>query len=200
MALILVYGPEARPLTLDQVKDHLKVEHDEDDLILDQLIDAAVSHFDGRDGILGRALVEQTWELRLDRFPPCVEIPLPPLVRIEEIAYLDEQGAERTLTEDIDYQVEAGGWGKAMVAPAYNKTWPPTRPVPGAVRIVFTAGYWRPSADSPAEVDPGAVAPDLVTCLKMQVEIFYGKKPDKAELLQRAIDALSAKYRIAGFA
>jgi len=199
MALILVYGPTARPLTLDAAKAYLKVETDDDDLLIDQLIDAAVAHFDGRDGILGRALVEQTWELRLDRFPSCIEVPLPPLISLNEIRYLDEQGTEQTLAADR-YQVEAGGWGRAMVAPSYNNVWPSTRPVAGAVRVFFTAGFWRVSDDSPNEMLPSAVAAELITCLKFQVEIFYGRKPEMADLLQKTIDAMSAKYRVGDLA
>lgn len=192
--LDLVAAPTARPVTLSEVKKHLRVEHDDDNAMIDQFIDAAIAHFDGRDGWLGRAMIEQTWELRLDCFPPCIELPLPPLIEIVSIKYLDRDGALQTL-DPAAYQVEAGGFRTALVAPALHSAWPATQGVPQCVRVEFTAGYALASSDSPAVVEPG-VPPPLAAALKLQVELFYGRNVTDAALLQSTIDTLAGQYRI----
>lgn len=194
MTLTLIHAPTARPLTLAELKVHLAVEHDDHDAMIDQLLDAAIGHFDGRDGWLGRALVEQTWELRLDDFPPCIEVPLPPLLSVDSIEYLDASGDLQTLATAV-YQVEPGGFRKALIAPALNRSWPATYGVRGAVRVTFTAGYARANDDSPAVVEAG-VPPPIVTALKLQAEVYYGRNPDQAPLLQAAADNLAGLYRI----
>lgn len=198
MALILIAGPLVSPLGLVEAKAHLKVEHDDDDVMILALTDAAVEHFDGRDGVLGRAIVQQTWELRLDRFPPCIEIPLPPLISLDAIVYIDQSGAEITV-DPADYEVVTEGFKKALVAPAYGKCWPSPRDTPQAVRITFTAGYATVSEDSPIELT-GAVPAKLVTAIKFQLELLYGRDPETAALLQKTIDALTAPIRIGGIA
>lgn len=194
MSLTLITPPAARPLELDAAKVHLAVEHADHDDMIDQLIDAAIGHLDGADGWLQHALEVQTWELRLDRFPQCIELPLPPLVRVDSIDYLDRDGTLRTLEAD-QYQVEPGGGVKrALIAPAQGVAWPATQCDLGAVRVTFTAGYPRETADSPPVALAGVPAP-LVTALKLQVEIYYGRNPDNAKLLQDTADNLAGKYR-----
>jgi uncharacterized phiE125 gp8 family phage protein len=196
MALNLIAGPLVRPFTLDEVKAHLRVENDDDDLLILSMMDAAVAHLDGRDGWLGRALVEQTWELALDRFPLCIELPLPPLISVDSITYIDVNGDTVTIDPD-KYQVVVEGFRKAMVVPAYRLVWPVPRDVRQAVRVTFTAGYATVSPDSPIELT-GTVPANLVTALKFHVEMLYGRDPKAAATLQATIDALAVPFRIGG--
>lgn len=194
MSLTRIVAPTVRPLELDAAKLHLRVEHNEHDELIDSLIDAAIGHVDGQNGWLRHALEVQTWELRLDCFPPCIEVPLPPLVSVDEVAYLDRDGALTTLAAD-QYQVEPSSGVKwAMIAPAHGRSWPSTYAVRGAVRVVFTCGYPRLSDDSPPEPLPG-VPPELVTALKFQVEVYYGRDPTRAQLLQETADRFAQRFR-----
>ena len=52
-------------LTLEEAKLHLRVDHDDDDDLIEALVAAVTARLDGRDGILGRCLRAQTWELVL---------------------------------------------------------------------------------------------------------------------------------------
>lgn len=65
MTPVLVTPPAAQILTLVQVKDHLRVSHDDENVMIQNLIDAAHSFMDGLDGPLGRCLTVQTWQIRL---------------------------------------------------------------------------------------------------------------------------------------
>lgn len=152
MSLILVTAPATEPISLDEVKSHLRVTSDQDDLLLDGLIRAARQHVEGRDGWLGRTLVTQTWDLKLERFPSgedfpndawpravAIRVPLPPLQTITSVKYLDTAGVEQTITS-TEYVVHVSE-EPGLIVPAYGKTWPSIRLEPGAVRIRFVAGY-----------------------------------------------------------
>lgn len=65
MRPVLVIPPTGRILSLPEVKQHLRVDHAEEDALIDGLIDAAHSYLDGLDGPLGRCLTTQTWRLHL---------------------------------------------------------------------------------------------------------------------------------------
>lgn len=60
MTPILVSAPSDL-VTLDEVKAHLRVDHDDDDPMIGQHILAAIGYLDGYRGILGRAMKSQVW-------------------------------------------------------------------------------------------------------------------------------------------
>jgi uncharacterized phiE125 gp8 family phage protein len=94
----------------------------------------------------GRALAPQTWELILSRFPygsrPIV-IPRLPLITIDSVSYVDEDGVDQTLAgSPAEYVViPSGEFQRAQITPLYDATWPATRYQPQAVTITFTCGY-----------------------------------------------------------
>lgn len=139
MDLTLVSAPAEVPVSLAEAKSHLRVLTADEDALITSLVLAATAHLDGRSGILGRALVTQTWELRLDGFPDCLELPLPPLQSVTSIKYLDDTGTETTLDPSA-YVVESGHYF-GRIRPAYGLTWPVPRDESGAVRVRFVAGY-----------------------------------------------------------
>lgn len=148
MWLSQVTAPAETPVTLSEAKAHLRVLNVSQDALITALIEAATTHLEGRHGILGRALVTQTWDTRIDRFPwqarGRLELPLPPLQTVTWIKYIDDVGAEQTLATDqyaVDPQHLIG-----CVRPAYGKQWPTTLCDEGAVRIRFVAGYGAASA------------------------------------------------------
>lgn len=138
MALRRIVDPTESPVSVAEARSHLGLFHNGDDSLISLYIDAATSNLDGAQGILGRTLVAQTWELTYDSFPcSAIKVPLPPLVSVESIKYLDADGVEQTLptteyTVDVDNQP---GW----VAPVAS--WPTTFETINAVRIRFVAGY-----------------------------------------------------------
>lgn len=136
MGLTLVAAPAAEPIALADAKAHLRVEHTADDALITALIVAARTEAEHR---TGRALISQVWALRLDAFPTGkIELPKPPLVSVGSITYTDNAGSPQTLAGS-EYQVvtdELIGY----VQPAYGKSWPSARPVPGSVVVTFTAG------------------------------------------------------------
>lgn len=57
--------PTAQVVTLEEMKEHLRLlpGDDHEDLLIQSLIDAAVSWLDGWDGVLGRCIMLQTWQI-----------------------------------------------------------------------------------------------------------------------------------------
>jgi len=147
MELIQLNPPTSPVLSLDEAKVWLRVDTDDDDDMLAAMIAAATARFDGRDGVLGRALAPQTWQLRMLRFPPIITLPLPPTIAVEAIEYIDTNNVAQTLAPSA-YEASVGGWRAARVVPATGTTWPATKSSHlDTVRITFRAGY--ESAGSP---------------------------------------------------
>lgn len=140
MSLHLITAPTRHPVTLIEAKDHLRVDDNNSDAYIDSLIEAATATLDGRDGILGRCLVQQTWELRISEWQQPIEIPLPPFVSVSSIKYLDTNGVEQTLSS-TNYDVIDQGSGMAIIQPAYGQSYPNVRCQPNAIRIRYIAGY-----------------------------------------------------------
>lgn len=143
-------------LSLELAKMHLRIEDvggDEDyqaqvDAELQDMIDAVQQYVDGPDGVLGRALLAQSWKLYLDAWPrdnqgggrlaPTIQIPLRPLRAITSIAYIDPAGSAQTLDPSA-YQVLDGE--RAAICAAYGAGFPLVRRQPRAITITFSAGY-----------------------------------------------------------
>jgi uncharacterized phiE125 gp8 family phage protein len=171
MRLRLITPPAAVPVSVDEARAHVSAYGSGDDAILTAMIAAAVSHLDGRAGVLGRALIQQTWELSLDHFPDtdhrlwpaacyhwpvthlhaqdvgAIKLPLAPLSSVTWIKYVDETGTQQTLdpaTYIVDTTSEPG-----VVVPAYNALWPVTQKVRNAVTVRFVCGYGTNATDVP---------------------------------------------------
>lgn len=192
MSLLLITAPTELPLTLAQIKQHLRDEEtvDQDATIMSYLR-SALSHIDGASGWVGRAIVEQTWEVTFDCFPKTwsgrIVIPLPPLRSITTIKYLDTAGVEQTLDSSkyrvlqAEHDVRSG-----IVEPAHGESWPATRDVGEAVTIRFVAGYGARNA----------VPAPIRTALMLHVEMLYDRDVQAQEMLKEQRDELLAGYRV----
>jgi hypothetical protein len=120
-------APETPVLTLEEAKTYLAYDDDDLDDMLSRLIAAATEKLDGRDGLLGRALHPQTWELVLPDFPRKeIELPLPPTLEVLSVSYLDGDRQEQQLTEGEDFRVIPGGWEGHTLVPTLGRVWPAT--------------------------------------------------------------------------
>lgn len=136
-------------VTVDEAKAHLRIFHADEDAYIESLVAAATENIDGAEGILGRALNSQQWEMTIDRFPcndahgrvVALNIPLPPLITIDKIEYDDTLAVTQELTSGNYRKVGAASTGGAYVLPLTNTSWPSTLCEPGSVRVTFTAGY-----------------------------------------------------------
>lgn len=141
--LVLVQGPQQQVVSLEEAKAHIHVDTAGDDLRLSALILAATQRMDGARGILGRALMQQTWQIQLSDWPASfIDLALPPLIRVSSIAYLDGSGVQQTLDPSLYRVVNAGENRASRILRGINSTWPSVVVgQPDAVRVTFDAGY-----------------------------------------------------------
>lgn len=159
--------------------------------------DAAQAHLDGRDGILGRALITQTWTLKTRRFPWRADVihrdlrmrlPLPPLQSVASVQYVDTDCSTQTLATS-EYTVIAGEDG--ALVPAYGKTWPSTRDVPEAVTVTFVAGY----GDAADDV-PGAIRAAGLMLVADLYEQRSAQEVGTIMTVNKTVDRLVSPYRL----
>jgi uncharacterized phiE125 gp8 family phage protein len=206
-------APSVPLLSLDEAKAQCRVLHSDDDVLIEALIDAATQRFDGPSGILGRALVEQTWTLYLDHFHVhwrrgfrlwshplmvprhrwrTIELPLPQLISVASIGYVDCNGDNQTV-DPSTYAVLDGERAEISLLP--GQLWPQTAIQPRAVSISFTCGYGAAAADVPAPIRHAA---------KLLVSHYYEHRDavvgvenrDSSTEMPLGVAALIAPYRL----
>lgn len=148
MTLRIHTPPAAEPVTVDEIKLAGRITGTALDARITDLIPAARRK---AEGLTGRALITQTWELVLDAFP-CneIEVGLLPIQSVASVKYFDTDGVLQTI-DAADYVLDVDtlpGW----LLPAYGVSWPATRCVAQAVTVRFVAGYGNTGADVPAEL------------------------------------------------
>lgn len=146
--LVLAAAPAVPVLSTADAKLYLRVTSAREDLEIADLVAAATAWLDGKDGVLGRAILEQTWTLYLDCFPACrvLSLPLPPLISVESVTYVDQNGVTQTWSSAL-YTVHAGE--RAELEPVYGGSWPSIRRQRRSIAITFKAGYGATEADCP---------------------------------------------------
>lgn len=139
MALRLLTPPTTTPLSLAEVKAHLRVLHSSEDSLISIYNQAATELCENW---LGRALVKRTYELTLDSFnDDGIVLRMPPIISVLSVLYDDADGNEQSLTENVDYFVDTANEPGWLLTVGSSGTWPSTLDAANAVRIQYTAGY-----------------------------------------------------------
>ncbi|MFC4625430.1 head-tail connector protein, partial [Daeguia caeni] len=139
LAPVRTVAPATMPVSLNEAKAHLRVDHDDQDDLISAQIRAATAYLDGYAGILGQALITQTWRQEFGRFADHLPLPLAPVIAIVSISYFDTGNVVQTLDAGV-YDLFADARG-AHVALRPGQSWPATFRRADAVSIIFTAGY-----------------------------------------------------------
>ncbi|MEM6381090.1 MAG: head-tail connector protein [Pseudomonadota bacterium] len=147
MKLTLVTAPVSAPLTRDEVKAHCRVDHPDEDVLIDGYINAAVAHVDGYRGVLGRCLINQTWRMRLSGWAGKIALPFPDVSDVA-IRYRDAADAEQTLDSGVYELVSSPGRGAIRMRQAFDY---PALYDDAAepVTIDLTAGFGANATDVP---------------------------------------------------
>jgi uncharacterized phiE125 gp8 family phage protein len=186
MDLRLITPPASLPVSLDEALAHLRVDHTDEDAKISALIQAATDHLDGWSGILGRALMTQTWELVLPGFPGAgIEIPLGPVQSVTSVTYVDPAGQAQVVSAS-DYYVSARSTG-AVVAPL--TPWPGALDRVDAVAVRFVAGFGN-AASVPAPIK---------AAILLMVGDFYRNteaQSDRPLAPNAAVQSLLSPYRM----
>lgn len=191
MALFLVTAPAQEPLSLDEVKDHLRVDVADEDGLIASLLTAARQHVEA---FTKRALVTQTWDLKLCGFTDpdyyqdgALWLPFPPVSSVTSISYVDTNGATQTwaaanYTTDLTTGPHAR---RARIALAYGISFPSVRAVLNNVTVRFVCGYG----------DPDAVPDGIRAAMKLLVGQWYAAREPSPVTVPTTVDALLWPFR-----
>jgi uncharacterized phiE125 gp8 family phage protein len=99
MGLQLIAAPSSEPVSLDEAKEHLRVDHNDEDALILRLIKSAR---ETAESLTGRAFVTQSWKLWRDGWPAAraIEIPKPPLAAVTAVTAVSRSGTESVLSSD----------------------------------------------------------------------------------------------------
>jgi uncharacterized phiE125 gp8 family phage protein len=205
---LICLSPGEAIVSLDDAKTHLRVDTTDDDDYITALCATATARFDGGDGYLKRALLSQQWRLVIPRFHHCyhhrhahgahanrIDIPLPPLISIDAVKYLDPDGVQQTL-DPADYRAINCGTEESFIIPATGMNWPAISCAPDAVQIEFTAGYGDATDDVPAQI---VVAAKLLMAQWYDMRMGIIAQNAIPYELPNGIKDLVANYRIIRF-
>jgi len=138
MPLRIITPPAIEPVTLAELKKHLRITHDDEDAILRTYLQAARMYAETT--LCWRAFIEQELELTKDYFPSVFSLPRPPLQSVTSITYRTRDGTVETI-DPADYIVDTDS-EPARIVPAVDERWPSDALYPvNAVRVRYTAGY-----------------------------------------------------------
>lgn len=169
MSLLLVTAPAIEPVTLQQVKDNMRVDIADDDSVIEPKIRTAREL---AETFTNRAFLTQTWDLFLDAFPSssnAICLPKPPLQSVTSVKYVDENGVQQTWA-NTNYTVDIAKEG-GQIFPNYNVVYPTTRLERNAVEIRFIAGYGSNAQDVPEAIKDA---------IMMQVGHLYNNRESTA--------------------
>lgn len=131
---VRVVDPVTLPVTLAETKQHLRVDHTDDDAMIQLYLDAAINHLDGASGWLARALVEQTWAETFSSFARCLRLAVAPVAAIVSVIYLDADAVEQTVSPD-EYSLS----GAELVFDT-DYAFPTINAEPNSLTVTYEAG------------------------------------------------------------
>ena len=189
MTLTVITPPAFEPLTLAEVKDHLRDPTSEDPLI-EGWIPMAREYVEND---TWRALVTQTLDYTLDWFPGILLLPRAPVQSVTSITYTDDQGTPQILAAS-EYQTDVLS-EPARIMPGFNKSWPTTQAVFNAVQVRFVAGHGNPPT----------IPHGVRLAMKLLISHYHQNRGDQASEiaaaridgnLLRSLDTLLSPHRV----
>lgn len=152
MTLKRIVEPGELPVSFEYVRDHSRIlasMAEAERHVIESMIRSAT---DRAERLMGRAIIRQQWEKRLDGFPAAggaIELATPSLLSVDLVKYVDTDGVEQTLSPEC-YEFDAQEQ-TAWLVPTERFVWPQTYEKINAVKIQFTCG-WVSAGVVPASI------------------------------------------------
>lgn len=193
MSLTLITPPAVEPVTLADMRLQCRV--DAADMAEDSLLAVYIAAArQAAEHELQRALVDQTWELRIDAFPDAeIRLDKAQARSITSVLYVDSGGALQTLSSGA--YVLDGNTAPGWLLPADGTSWPATDDVANAVRVQFVAGFGDTADAVPANVRAWILVTAATLYAQREAIDLSGKA---AALPGRFIDRLLDEHRFYG--
>ena len=177
-------GPVVEPVSLADAKAHCRVDASADDALIQGYITTAREWVED---YIDRALVTQQLVMKLDAFPPEIELPRPPMIAsgtatAVTITYVTgEAGGTATLAAS-EYRIDRDSTPGA-IRTLYAGSWPSHLIDQNSVTVTWWAGYG----------DPMTVPQRVKSAILMCVHELYEKRGDGAmpDAAKRLLDTVS---------
>lgn len=157
MGLTESSAPAAEPVTLEEMKAHLRVTDTASDSYISSLITAARQWAEHYTGV---RFVQRSFVWTLDEFPAdsrtALIFPVAPVDSVTSVTYLDTNGDSQTWSALL-YRLSKDDHFPRLL-PAYGESWPSARDISDAVTVTFVAGY-DPDSNSPVDHAANVPAP-----------------------------------------
>lgn len=163
------------PVSLKALKDHLVIDHNDDDSLLDDLRATAVYHFED---ITSHYLVKQTRQASYDGAPPCWKIPARPFVSLTKVESIDQGTATDEGNTDNFYVTESNP------ARVCSKRGTSIEHPHQQIRITYVAGY----------ASQDEIPPPIVTAIKKMVADLYEYRTSKG-MVEDQLEDLPFKWK-----
>lgn len=185
---VLVTAPSRLPITVDEVKLAIRADDDLSGEIESQ-IKAAVEHYEGWSGILGIALVQQTWRQDFDRFSQMLHLPIGPVRSIQSVKWRNADGEIATVAS-LNYSLQTDGGGRSFVRFKNGFSINGRLYQSGAVSIEYVSGW-------PIVEDKPTVPEDIKSAIKIRVQMHVDEAAKAGfDILDRVESGLVSKYRL----
>lgn len=187
LAPVLVTAPAADPVSLSEVKAHLRVDSSADDTLLGVYTKAAIAALDGWDGSLKRAIVSQTWRQGVASWPAdrVLRLPLGPVSAVSSVLYAPLDGSADVTVNASLYQVQSDAFGP-LVRFTSDFTVPALADRLDAVRVQFVTGY----------ADAAAVPAAIKAALLLMIGDLYENRQTVTTLRTMAIPMSATVERL----
>ena len=181
----LVTAPTTEPVGAAELRTHLRITTNDQDVYLRELITLARTHLEQ---ITWRAFCTQTWDYWFNDFNDApLKIPRPPLSSITYVKYYDIDGTLQTLSTDTWENAERNEYG--IVRLKYNQSWSTLQGHPDDVTIRAVCGYG----------DAGDVPPNLKHAIKLLAGHWFENREATADAnvypIPLGVQCLIAPYK-----
>lgn len=180
--LNLVTPPAVEPVSVADVKAHLRVDIDDDDTLLGGLITAAREWCEM---FTWRAFIEQTWDYGLGGWPArAIAVPRPNLLSVTSVTYYDEANASAVFNSANYYVDTLSKPGRIVLNAGSN--WPSAtlRPVNGVI-VRFVAGFGDEGTDVPEAIR---------TAIKLLVGDLYENR--ESTIVAQGVSVVDAPFGV----
>jgi uncharacterized phiE125 gp8 family phage protein len=134
--------PSDEPVGLSEMKEHLRVDHTDEDLLILAVTQAAREVIEKK---LARNMVQRTLRADINSWAEQIHLPLPPVASISSIKYYDTESPSVLQTLAAAEYEFSGSAGR--IYRAYGTTWPDIYPRHDAIQITYLSGNASTSAD-----------------------------------------------------
>jgi len=186
----IVSGPVVPFLTTTEAKQHLAVDHSDDDELISAYVQAATDMVDAEWGELGRALITQRWRHTMPSLGGSrIVLLVPPVQQVTHFEYYDADNILQSFPAD-GYRLTVNS-EDAYIDLADGYSWPDTYDRPDAVQIQYDTGYGDTAADVPA---------GIIQAVKLLVSHWYEMRSAASETgmgqVPYGVRYLLSKYRV----